>query len=189
MEYFSQALHHAMLSRKIQPYRTKGCRLVFHHLLYADDMLVFSNGHKNSIRQLLKVINDFYDASGQMLNPKKSKVYFSSHINVERRKSILEITNFTEGNFPVNYLRAPLFAGRTRASYFKHLEDVVRTKISSWAKNFLSMSGRATLISSVLGTMSIHTLSILPIPKVVIKGIERLMRNFLWDRGGPSKHH
>ncbi|KAL9671780.1 hypothetical protein QQ045_009353 [Rhodiola kirilowii] len=51
------------------------------------------------------------------------------------------------------------------------------------------MSGRATLISSVLGSVSIHTLSILPVPKVVIKGIERLMRNFLWDRGGSAKHH
>ncbi|KAL9660120.1 hypothetical protein QQ045_024931 [Rhodiola kirilowii] len=178
-----------MLSRKIQAYRTKGCKLAFHHLLYADDMLVFSNGHKNSIRRLLKVINGFCDASGQMLNPEKSKVYFSSHINEERRKALLDITYFSEGNFPVNYLGAPLFAGRARVSYFKHLEDVVRSKISSWAKNFLFMSGRATLISSVLGSMSIHTLSILPVPKVVIQGIERLMRNFLWDRGGSAKHH
>ncbi|KAL9685919.1 hypothetical protein QQ045_023373 [Rhodiola kirilowii] len=189
MEYFSQSLNQTMLSRKIQAYRTKGCKLTFHHLLYADDMLVFSNGHKNSIRRLQRVINGFCDASGQMLNPDKSKVYFSSHINEERRKALLEITKFSEGNFPVNYLGAPLFAGRARVSYFKHLEDVVRTKISSWAKNFLSMSGRATLISSVLGSVSIHTLSILPVPKVVIKGIERLMRNFLWDRGGSAKHH
>ncbi|KAL9669607.1 hypothetical protein QQ045_007154 [Rhodiola kirilowii] len=51
------------------------------------------------------------------------------------------------------------------------------------------MSGRATLISAVLGSTSIHTLSILPVPNVVIKSIERLMRNFLWDRGNSSRHH
>ncbi|KAL9675251.1 hypothetical protein QQ045_003452 [Rhodiola kirilowii] len=149
-------------------------------------MLVFSNGHKNSIRQLLSVINDFCEASGQMLNPEKSKVYFLGHIKEERRKSTLEISKFSEGTLPVTYLGAPLFTGKARVSYFKHLEAVVRGKISSWAKNFLSMSDRATIIASVQGSVSNHTLSILPVPNVVIKSIETLMRNFLWDREAPQ---
>ncbi|KAL9687375.1 hypothetical protein QQ045_031776 [Rhodiola kirilowii] len=92
MEYFSQSLNQVMVTRKVQPYKTKGCRLCFHHLLYADDMLVFSNGHKNSIKQLLHVISDFCEASGQMLNREKSKVFFSEHIKEERRKATLEIS-------------------------------------------------------------------------------------------------
>ncbi|KAL9691264.1 hypothetical protein QQ045_011684 [Rhodiola kirilowii] len=49
MEYFSQSLNQAVASKKIHAYKTKGCNNNIHHLLYADDMLIFSNGHKNSI--------------------------------------------------------------------------------------------------------------------------------------------
>ncbi|KAL9690308.1 hypothetical protein QQ045_010705 [Rhodiola kirilowii] len=124
-----------------------------------------------------------------MLNPAKSKIFFSDSVNEGRRAAILELTNFKEGKFPVMYLSAPIFPGRAKVIYFKHLEDVVKGKIAGWTKNFLSMSGRATLISSVLASVSIHMRSIVPVPKVVLKGIERMMRNFLWDRGTNSRHH
>ncbi|KAL9668232.1 hypothetical protein QQ045_002609 [Rhodiola kirilowii] len=127
--------------------------------------------------------------SGLMLNPDKSKVFFSEGIGGTRRKTILVITKFKEGKFPVIYLGAPLFSGRAKISYFKYLEDVVKGEIASWAKNFLLLSGRATLILSVLSSVSIHTLCILPVPKVVINGIERLMHNFVWDSGSSSRHH
>ncbi|KAL9659167.1 hypothetical protein QQ045_024031 [Rhodiola kirilowii] len=152
-------------------------------------MLIFTNGHKNSIKNLLKLIDKFCNASGQMLNPAKSKVFFSDKISGVRRTVILDVTKFKQDKFPAIYLGAPIFPGRSKIIYFKHLEEVVKGKISGWAKHFLSMSGRATLISSVLASVSIHTLSILPVPKVVLKGIERMMCNFLWDRGSTTKHH
>ncbi|KAL9659108.1 hypothetical protein QQ045_021151 [Rhodiola kirilowii] len=189
MEFFSQMINQAFTNGKLTPYKPKGGRMDIHHLLYADDMLVFSNGHKNCVRKLLGFIYSFCDASGQMLNPDKSKIFFSKGFMASRRKDILELTNFREGKFPVIYLGAPLFPGKAKAIYFKYLEDVVKGQIASWAKNFLSISGRAVLISSVLSSVSIHTLSILPVPKVVINGLERLMRNFLWDRGASTRHH
>ncbi|KAL9659580.1 hypothetical protein QQ045_024387 [Rhodiola kirilowii] len=134
MEYFSRSLNHAVENKKICAYKTKGYICDIHHLLYADDLLIFLNGHKNSIRHLLTLIGKFYGASGQMLNPAKSKVFFSDKISEVRRKDILEITNFKADKFPVSYLGAPIFDSRTKASYFKHLEDVVRSKIAGWAK-------------------------------------------------------
>ncbi|KAL9665523.1 hypothetical protein QQ045_020943 [Rhodiola kirilowii] len=94
-------------------------------------------------------------------------------------------TNFIEGSFPTKYLGAPLFPGRTRISYFKYLEDSIRSKIMGWSKNFLNISGRATLISSVLSSLDIHTLSIIPVLKTCIESMEMLFANFIWD----GKHH
>ncbi|KAL9658956.1 hypothetical protein QQ045_015584 [Rhodiola kirilowii] len=131
------------------------------HLLYADDMLVFSNAHKISFSNMLSTIDHFCGVSGQMLNPNKSKLFFSSGIREARRKTILEMTKFKEAHFPVQYLGAP-----------PSLEKP-----------------RATLIMSVLSLVSIHTLYILLVPKVIIKGIEKLMRNFLWDKGTSTRHH
>ncbi|CAM8892705.1 unnamed protein product [Rhodiola kirilowii] len=189
MEYFSQLLNRAVINRQVMPYKPKGGKMRIHHLLYADDMLVFSNGHKNSMKRLTNLIGHFCDVSGQMLNPAKSMIYFSEGIIFKRRKTIIEMTKFQEGKFPVIYLGAPLFCGRSKISYFNHLEEVVKGKIAGWSKNFLSIGGRATLINAVLSSVSIHTLSILPVPKTIIKGLERLMRNFLWDRGTSQRHH
>ncbi|KAL9688438.1 hypothetical protein QQ045_032859 [Rhodiola kirilowii] len=44
-------------------------------------------------------------------------------------------------------------------------------------------------MSKAYDRVSIHMLSILPVPKVVLNGIERLMRNFIWDRGSSTRHH
>ncbi|KAL9681581.1 hypothetical protein QQ045_013366 [Rhodiola kirilowii] len=95
-----------------------------------------------------------------MLNPEKSKIFFSGNINEKRRKSVLELTQFTKDTFPVKYLGAPLFPMEAKASYFNHLEDTVKGKVASWAKNFLSMSGRATLISAVLASVKALILDI-----------------------------
>ncbi|KAL9685860.1 hypothetical protein QQ045_023314 [Rhodiola kirilowii] len=166
-------------------YKTKGCWNLFHHLMYADDLRIFSNGHTRSVNNLMMIINRFCELSGQQINSEKSRVFFSKLIGIERRKYILQNTKFSEGYSPTRYLGAPLYPGRTRISYFKYLEDSIRNRITGWAKNFLNISGRATLISSVLSSISIHTLSIIPVPKTCIESMERIFANFIWD----GKHH
>ncbi|KAL9685973.1 hypothetical protein QQ045_023428 [Rhodiola kirilowii] len=78
---------------------------------------------------------------------------------------------------------------RCKGCYFHKLEESVRNKISGWSKSFLSMGGRATLLSYVLGSIPIHTLFILPVPKGCIKRIESIMANFLWDSCQNSRRH
>ncbi|KAL9680073.1 hypothetical protein QQ045_017948 [Rhodiola kirilowii] len=118
---------------------------------------------------------------GEKLNPTKSKIFFYKLIGIDRRKQILKNTKFHEGTFPTKYLGAPLFLGRPRTVYFKHLEDKIRSRIMGWAKSFLNISGRATLITSVLSSLSVYTISIIPVPVTCIKSMERLFANFLWD--------
>ncbi|KAL9685913.1 hypothetical protein QQ045_023367 [Rhodiola kirilowii] len=185
MEFFSRLLNNEISNNRIMAFQLHGCRNNVHHLLYADDLLIFTNGHKRSVQRLLETINVFCQVSGQQLNASKSRIFFSKHIGVDRRKSLLDLTHFQEGSFPTQYLGAPLFPGRARISYFRHLEDCIRSKVAGWAKNFLSISGRALLITSVLGSLSVHTLSIIPVPKGCLRQMESLLANFLWD----GKHH
>ncbi|CAM8940592.1 unnamed protein product [Rhodiola kirilowii] len=189
MEYFSRMINNAVLSKTIRPYQTKGNSTLVHHLMYADDLLIFSNDHKGSIAKLLGIITKFCCMSGQQLNPVKSRVFFSKFINDARRKELIKSTKFTAGQFPTKYLGAPLFPGRPKISYFQHMEETIRGRIAEWYKSFLSMSGRTTLISSVLGSLHIHILSIIPVPKTCLKRIESLMKNFLWDNGDNSRRH
>ncbi|CAM8911543.1 unnamed protein product [Rhodiola kirilowii] len=185
MEYFSRLYNTSVQNSTIKSYIVASIIPPMHHLLYADDLLLFSSGRKDSVRKLLDIIKYFCAMSGQMLNPDKSVPFFAKSISDCRRKDLLKLTSFKNGTFQTNYLGAPLFPGRPKIIFFKHLEDNIRNKIEGWTKQFLSISGRATLISSVLGSLSVHTLSILPVPKGCIKKMESLMSNFLWD----SKRH
>ncbi|KAL9662266.1 hypothetical protein QQ045_027098 [Rhodiola kirilowii] len=185
MEFLSRLINTSMQRSEISPYKVEGCKAHIHHLMYADDLLIFSNGHIKSVKKLMKIINKFCDLSGEKLNPAKSKIFFSKHIGLDRRKQILMETKFLEGIFPTNYLGAPMFPGRAKIEYFKKLEDNIRGRIMGWTKNFLNISGRATLINSVLSSLSIYTMSVIPVPITCIKSMERLLANFLWD----GKHH
>lgn len=56
-------------------------------------------------------------------------------------------------------------------------------------RNLLSMAGRVTLIKSVLTSISIHVMTVLPIPKKILMRMESLLANFLWDHGSSRSHH
>ncbi|KAL9675393.1 hypothetical protein QQ045_003595 [Rhodiola kirilowii] len=185
MEYFSRLYNYSVQNNTIKSYIVASGIPLVHHLLYADDLLLFSSGRKDSVRKLLVINKHFCAMSGQMLNPDKSVLFFAKSIIDSRRKELLKLTSFKKGTFPTNYLGAPLFPGRPKIIFFKHFEDNIKNKIEGWTKQFLSISGRATLISSIPGSLIINTLSILHVPKGCIKKMESLMSNYLLD----SKRH
>ncbi|KAL9673176.1 hypothetical protein QQ045_029430 [Rhodiola kirilowii] len=48
-----------------------------HHLLYADDLLLFSSSMKDSVRKMLDIIKKFCTILGKMLNPDQSVLFFA----------------------------------------------------------------------------------------------------------------
>lgn len=56
-------------------YHPVGAPLVS-HLLYADDLLVFTNGEKWSMRMLLKTLGSYEQWSRQLLNKEKFAIFF-----------------------------------------------------------------------------------------------------------------
>ncbi|KAL9667161.1 hypothetical protein QQ045_001510 [Rhodiola kirilowii] len=189
MEGFSRSLNASVSRRTILPFNTNCRHVLITHLLYADDLLLFTNGSKRSISNLLQLIEDFSKASGQSLNPSKSLIFFSKLIPPAQKTELLRITRFLEGTFPVFYLGSPLFNGMAKIEYFIYLIDRVRNRVEGWLRNFLSMAGRVTLVNSILSSMSMHCMAILPVPKMVLRRIESIMSNFVWDQGGSKRKH
>lgn len=56
-------------------------------------------------------------------------------------------------------------------------------------KNLLNMAGRLTLVESVLSSMSLHVMSVLPIPKGILKKMDNFTSNFLWGKGSKNMYH
>ncbi|CAM8909441.1 unnamed protein product [Rhodiola kirilowii] len=127
--------------------------------------------------------------SCQRLNSAKSSIFFDQNIPQDSRRSILDLTGFSEGHFPTTYLGAPLFPGRVKIEYFSSFETKVRTRIGCWMRNLISMGGRVTIIESVLNSVLIHVLAALPTPITVLDRISGLFSSFLWGQNDSSRRH
>ncbi|KAL9682430.1 hypothetical protein QQ045_014228 [Rhodiola kirilowii] len=189
MEWFSRIINAEVGHGVICPYITKRQVVQVNHLLFADDLLNFTNGAKNSIKNLLDIIGNCCKVSGQQLISSKSSIIVPDNFLSWRKEEIIRISGFAEGNLLVAYLGVPLFRGRVRIDMFSALVDKVTARVNGWMKRFLSMGGKVTLVNSVLNSVGIHSMMALPVPITILNRFMSLMANFIWDSGGEKHHH
>ncbi|KAL2475613.1 Uncharacterized protein Adt_36349 [Abeliophyllum distichum] len=151
-DYFSRILTRQYQQIASMAYRHGGDALIS-HLCFADDMIIFANGQKQSIRWVLHCIEHYERASGQLSSQQQ----------------------------PFTYLGVPLFKGHRKIFLYDDLIQKVRSRISGWASRILSPGGRITLIRSVLSSLPLYLLQILKPPKAVLKKLESIFARFLWD--------
>ncbi|XP_074278128.1 uncharacterized protein LOC141601728 [Silene latifolia] len=69
------------------------------HLIFADDLLVFTRGDLPSIQAVDKCLSLFAGFSGLRVNPMKSNLYFGG-VNPQLKQLILQTTGYVEGELP-----------------------------------------------------------------------------------------
>jgi hypothetical protein len=159
------------------------------HLLYADDMVIFSTGRKKDVRSILEVLDIYAQWSSQMVNASKSSIFFSNRIPDSRRQELIRVSGFSMGNFSTRYLGVPIFSGRVKSWYFDDLLVKISKKIEGWKMIYLSVGARLLLIKHVLSSLPVHLLSVLPMPKQIFGKINRLFSTFFWvsSEGRPKR--
>lgn len=108
------------------------------HLLYANDLLVFVNGEKRSMRRLVKILEIYEKWSGQLIDKDKSAHFFSKKIEISRWRSLIMLTGFMEGKFRVTYLGILLVSGRLTSRDLEALVTKIRNKVTGWKLRLLS---------------------------------------------------
>ncbi|XP_075084712.1 uncharacterized protein LOC142167967 [Nicotiana tabacum] len=160
------------------------------HLAYADDVIIFSSGGKRTLKLVMHQLQNYEKCSGQLINTGKSCFLVdpkASNIAIQRIK---EVTGYRNSNFPITYLRCPLYVGRKRISHFSEIVSKHVKRTTGWQGKLLSVGGRATLIKHVLQSQPIYLLSALEPPKTVLKQLETYMARFFWGSDeGKQKYH
>lgn len=173
---------------QLVPYKSGRNDLHISHLLYADDVLIFTNGSTRSLNALMTLLHSYERSSGQLVSLEKSGYYLGS--KAERHSGqITHITGISRKEFPFNYLGVPMFSGRPKIIYFEHLVEKIHKAIAGWKARVLSFGGRLTLIKSVLLSFPVYTLASSVVPQAVIHRINRLMAQFLWNIHGETRTH
>ncbi|KAL2497861.1 Uncharacterized protein Adt_23411 [Abeliophyllum distichum] len=183
-DYFSRILTRQYQQIASMAYRHGGDALIS-HLCFTDDMIIFANGQKQSIRRVLHCIEHYERASGQLVNRDKSGIILPRRATIQQIHRLEHLTGFRHQQQPFTYLGVPLFKGHRKTFLYDDLIQKIRSRISGWASRLLSPGGRITLIRSVLSSLPLYLLQILKPPKAVLKKLESIFARFLWD----SKDH
>ena len=156
------------------------CRdLKINHLFFADDVLLFSHGDRNSIMHLMNSLSKFGSLSG--LNPSMSKsTCFLSNCDPQLMSWFNAEFGIPMGLLPVKFLGVPLLSSKLSIKDCRPLFEKISARIESWTNHVLSIMGRTQLIKGVLSAITGFWTKHFMLPLCVLKKIQSCMANFLW---------
>ena len=163
-------------------YHCKCKELQLNHLLFADDVLLFSHGDENSIDHLMHNMSFFGNLSGLTPSLSKSTVYMSN-CDAQLKAWFDSKYGITHGTLPVKFLGVPLIPSQLSVGECGPLVEKITSRIESWTNYALSAMGRIQLIKSVLCAIIGFWLKHFFLPAGVHKNLQRCLSNFLWQGG------
>lgn len=148
MEIFSSLLEKEVREKRISLIpKCKGMRLS--HLIFADDLMIFSKANKESLEAINNTLRRFSKIFGLHVNKEKSTQIFAG-VTTKMSEQLRQVTGFTLGALPMQYLGVPLVSGRLSYQECSSIVDKVQKWLAGWKNRPLSYAGRLTLIKSVL---------------------------------------
>ena len=131
------------------------------------------------------MLNEFCLRSGQSVGVAKSRVFFSPNVELDQRDFLSDILEFNSTPNLRKYLGLPLKHVRDHKHDFDFVLDRVKKKFAGWKANLLFMASRVVLIHASSSTIPNYVMQYAPLPSKILKGIDRVNRNFLW---GTTNH-
>lgn len=189
-EVLSRSLTRAFQSGLVDWYASpRNCPNIS-HLLFADDTLIFCKGNIISIRNLLKILNAYERALGQLINEGKSGFFIHSIHNNSVARKIEEATGFVRHSFPHRYLGFPLVKGRCKKVHYTGILNTVQKRISGWKSRMLSQGAKLVFIKHVLSSLPIYFLTSSSLHIGTHQALEQSFANFFWGSSaqGNKKH-
>ncbi|XP_026435147.1 uncharacterized protein LOC113332862 [Papaver somniferum] len=150
------------------------------HLLFADDVFIFSNGSKKSLVNLLKLLEPYQQSSEQFINKSKSKC-FADGCTPLRKTQISSLVQMDLTSFPDKYLGVIIHQGRVKSTSVWPMVEMLRDSLAVWRGRLLSFHDRLVLIKSVLCSIPIYNMTAYKWPSSVIKALKDNIRWIIGD--------
>ncbi|KAL5717241.1 hypothetical protein ACHQM5_010283 [Ranunculus cassubicifolius] len=151
------------------------------HLLYADDLVVFTKATIGEVHNLMDILKVYCKATGQSVNYNKSSMFFSKNVHHRHQKILLgmfKMKMFDEGE---KYLGVPILFERSKTQTFNFLVERVKKKVVGWKSQVLAQPGRHTLIKAVSEAIPIYSVSTNWLPTHTCSSMDSANRDFWWN--------
>lgn len=107
-------------------------------------------------------------------------MFFSPNVDPDQRDLISNTLGFNATSNLGKYLGFPLNHPGDRKHDFDFVLDRVKKKLAGWKANLLSMASRLVFIQASSSTNPNYAMQYVALPNKILKGINRVNRNFLW---------
>ncbi|KAL2921104.1 LINE-1 retrotransposable element ORF2 protein [Bienertia sinuspersici] len=179
MEYLSRLLKYVGMQKGYKfHYRCKSLSL--NHLVFADDLIIFCRGEKDSVMANMRALATFAKTSGLIANAGKSALY-ACNMDKKEKEEIIQATGFVEEALPFRYLGVKISAKKLSAADCDFMTEKIVSKIRSWGTRSLSYAGRAQLVNATLLNLHTYWASMFFIPKKVLDQVTNICRTYLWS--------
>ena len=140
-------------------------------LQYADDTILFMEHDLEKAMNMKLILTDFEKLSGLKINFHKSELFCFGEA-LDYATQYADLFGCAQGLFHIRYLGIPIHYRRLTNAEWKHVEERLQARLTSWRGKLLSLGGRLVLINSVLTNMVLYMISFFKLPKGVLKKLD-----------------
>ncbi|GJR93903.1 RNA-directed DNA polymerase, eukaryota [Tanacetum coccineum] len=160
--------------------------LMISHLFYADDVVFIGEWSDNNLTHIMRILHCFFLASELKINLKKCHLLGVGVPHAHIIKAAMALgSSVVRTHF--KYLGVVVGGNMSLIKAWDETIGKLKSRLSRWKLNALSIGGRLTLLKLVLGSTPIYIMSLYKVPKSVLNLMESIRRNFFNGIHGAKK--
>lgn len=128
-----------------------------------------------------RIIKQYEEASGQLVNLKKSSVFFSSNTTEDTKVGIYMCLNNIKVVSQARYIGLPMVICRSKNQFFGFVKKKVIKKLQGWKSNLISPARKEVLLKAIAMALPVYTMSCFRISNSLCKIIGSQMAKFWWS--------
>ena len=156
-------------------------------ILYADDLNLFMEYDEESLRKAIKILDEFKNMSGLIIQVKKTQVVLLGRkYNESTHKLCRDIDMRWDQKFKLLGLEFNAFSDDNTTVNYDNKLDEIFDEMASWRNKFISIRARKNIVTGLFLSKLTHIAAVLPnLEHKKIKKIESRLYEFIW--GGTAK--
>ncbi|CAL1384061.1 unnamed protein product [Linum trigynum] len=103
------------------------------HLFFANDSYLFLRGSLTQCENLIDVLNEYEELSGQRVNLEKSAVCFSKNVSIPDQEFLAQILGVSAVGVQDKYWGLPTLIAQSKMATFRFVEERLMAILQGWS--------------------------------------------------------